>query len=71
VGELCEFVKGPDFRRTLKSSRRALKLLAMYETGNGSVRMRARYEIEDGCVVITALPHQTSAQKSLSRSRSR
>jgi topoisomerase-4 subunit A len=35
----------------------------MYETGNGSVKMRASYVKEDGEIVIEALPYQTSGAK--------
>src|SRR5690606_15163773 len=36
-----------------------------YATGNGSIRARARWEVEDGAVVITALPYQVSGAKVL------
>ena len=35
----------------------------MYETGHGSVKMRASYIKEDGEIVIEALPYQTSGAK--------
>ena len=35
----------------------------MYETGNGSVKMRASYIKEDGEIIIEALPYQTSGAK--------
>ncbi len=35
----------------------------MYETGNGSVKMRAGYIKEDGEIVIESLPYQTSGAK--------
>ena len=35
----------------------------MYETGSGSVKMRASYIKEDGDIVIEALPYQTSGAK--------
>lgn len=63
--ELCEFVLGPDFPTDAEIITPRAELLTMYETGNGSVRMRACYEIEDGCVVLTSLPHQTSGAKIL------
>ena len=65
VSELCEFVLAPDFPTDAEIITPRHELQAMYETGNGSVRMRARYEIEDGCVVLTSLPHQTSGAKIL------
>ena len=37
----------------------------MYEFGSGSVRVRARYEREDGNIIITALPFQSSGSKIL------
>ena len=65
VSELCEFILAPDFPTDAEIITPRHELQAMYETGNGSVRMRARYEIEDGCVVLTSLPHQTSGAKIL------
>src|SRR5439155_4501041 len=35
----------------------------MYKSGNGAVRQRARWELEEGDVVITALPFQVSGSK--------
>ena len=35
----------------------------MYESGGGSVKMRAKYNEEDGNIVITALPYQVSGSK--------
>ena len=46
-----------------RSSPRAEDLRRMYETGNGSVRLRARYEMEQGDIVITALPYQVSGNR--------
>ncbi|MEP6899440.1 MAG: DNA topoisomerase IV subunit A, partial [Rhodanobacter sp.] len=40
-------------------------LLAMYQTGGGSVRARAVYQREESNIVITALPHQVSPSKIL------
>ena len=44
---------------------RKADLLKIYETGRGSVRMRAVYRVEDGDIVVTALPHQVSGAKVL------
>ena len=54
VAELCEHVLGPDYPTDAEIITARQDLLQMYETGNGSVRLRARYEIEDGDVVISA-----------------
>ena len=65
VAELCEHVLGPDYPTDAEIITARQDLLQMYETGNGSVRLRARYEIEDGDIVISALPYQVSGAKIL------
>jgi topoisomerase-4 subunit A len=65
VEELCEHVKGPDFPTDAEIITPREDILKMYNTGSGSIRMRARYEAEDGDIVITALPHQTSGARVL------
>ncbi|HLT03865.1 MAG TPA: DNA topoisomerase IV subunit A [Pseudomonas sp.] len=65
VAQLCEHVPGPDFPTEAEVISPRADLLKMYETGRGSVRMRAVYRVEDGDVVITALPHQVSGAKVL------
>jgi topoisomerase-4 subunit A len=58
-------VKGPDFPTggELVSSRD--ELVQIYKSGTGTVRLRARYSIEDGEIVIYELPFQTSGAKVL------
>ena len=65
VADLCEHVLGPDYPTDAEIITARQDLLQMYESGNGSVRLRARYEIEDGDVVISALPYQVSGAKIL------
>ena len=65
VAELCEHVRGPDFPTDAEIITPAEELLALYENGTGSVKMRAVWEKENGEVVITALPHQVSPAKVL------
>ena len=65
VAELCKLVRGPDFPTGAEIITPPAELLEAYRTGHGSVRMRACYEIENGAIVITALPYQTSGGKVL------
>jgi topoisomerase-4 subunit A len=65
VADLCEHVKGPDFPTDAEIITPAGELRQLYETGTGSVRMRAVWETENGEIVITALPHQVSPAKVL------
>jgi topoisomerase-4 subunit A len=63
VRELCEHVRGPDYPTTAEIITPAADLLAMYETGGGSVRARATFVKEHANIVITALPYQVSPSK--------
>jgi topoisomerase-4 subunit A len=65
VEELCEHIKGPDFPTGGEVISPQSELIHAYKTGNGSVRVRAVYELERDAVVITALPYQTSGGKVL------
>ncbi|MCP3869130.1 MAG: DNA topoisomerase IV subunit A [Gammaproteobacteria bacterium] len=62
---LCEHIQGPDYPTEAEIITPRDELLKMYSSGNGNIRMRARYEREQGDIVITALPHQVSGAKVL------
>jgi topoisomerase-4 subunit A len=63
VRELCKHVKGPDFPTGAEIVTPKKELKDIYESGNGTFRARAVYEIEDGDIVITQLPYQVSGSK--------
>ncbi|WP_256834377.1 DNA topoisomerase IV subunit A [Pseudomonas sediminis] len=65
IEQLCEHIQGPDFPTEAEVITPKADLLKIYETGRGSVRMRAVYSVEDGDIVVTALPHQVSGSKVL------
>ncbi len=65
VADLCEHVRGPDYPTEAEIITPRADLLAIYQTGGGSVRARAVYRREEGNIVITALPHQVSPSKIL------
>ncbi|GHA06898.1 DNA topoisomerase 4 subunit A [Arenicella chitinivorans] len=65
VADLCEFVQAPDFATEAEIVTPRAQIHEMYETGNGSVRQRAVYSMEDGNIVIYALPYQSSGSKVL------
>lgn len=62
---LLEYVKGPDFPTEAEIITPHKDLIKIYQTGRGSVRMRALWSIEEGEAVISALPHQVSGAKIL------
>lgn len=63
VSQLMKNIKGPDFPTggELVSPRADIKQI--YSTGNGTLRLRAAYKMDQGDIVITALPHQISGAK--------
>lgn len=63
TAELCEFVQGPDMPTHAEIITPRRDIVAMYESGRGSLRMRALWTKEDGDIVVTALPHQVSGAK--------
>lgn len=63
--ELMKDVKGPDFPTAGEIISSKAEIKQIYETGNGSIRARAVYELEDGNIVITQLPYQVSGTKVL------
>jgi topoisomerase-4 subunit A len=65
VAALMKHIKGPDYPTggELVSPRDDIK--EIYETGGGTLRLRAAYKIENGDIVITSLPHQISGGKVL------
>ncbi len=65
VKELCEHIKGPDYPTRAEIITPQSAIQEIYETGNGSIKMRAIWEKEEGNIVVTALPHQSSGSKIL------
>ncbi|WP_448507117.1 DNA topoisomerase IV subunit A [Immundisolibacter sp.] len=65
VEDLCRLVPAPDFPTGCEIITPRAELLDMYRTGNGSVRARARYELDEGDIVITTLPYQVSGARVL------
>lgn len=61
--EICKCIKGPDFPTDAEIITSAEEICDIYEKGKGRVKMRARYIIEDGELVFTALPYHASTEK--------
>lgn len=62
---LMEFVPGPDYPTAAEIITPSAEIAKVYESGRGSIKARAVYTVENGEVVITALPHQASSSKIL------
>ena len=70
TADLLEQIKGPDFPGGAQIISSPQELAAIYETGRGSVKVRARWVIEELArgqwqMVVTELPPNTSSQKVL------
>lgn len=63
--DISEFIKGPDYPTDAEIITAKDDILAIYESGRGSIKMRATFVREGQDIVITALPHQVSGAKVL------
>jgi topoisomerase IV subunit A len=65
TGELMKHIQGPDYPTEAEIVTSKAEIRALYNTGLGSIRARAKWQRENGEIVITALPHQVSPAKVL------
>lgn len=65
LGQLMKHIKGPDFPTGAELISPHSDIMAIYKTGSGSLKLRACYEVQEGGIVITELPHQVSGAKVL------
>jgi len=65
VADLLEHIQGPDYPTDAEIITPKAEIEKIYQTGRGSIKMRAVYDIEHGEVVISSLPHQASGGKIL------
>ncbi|HYA38201.1 MAG TPA: DNA topoisomerase IV subunit A [Candidatus Methylomirabilis sp.] len=65
IKDLCKHIKGPDYPTEAEIITPKSEIRALYDSGTGSIRARAKWESEDDTIVITALPYQVSGSKVL------
>ena len=65
LADLCEHVPGPDFPTEAEIVTPRTELRKIYESGGGSLRLRARWHKDQGAIVLTALPYQVSGARVL------
>ncbi|MCW8090958.1 DNA topoisomerase IV subunit A [Alteromonas sp. ASW11-130] len=63
--ELMQHVEAPDYPTEAEIITPRADIAKLYETGRGSIKMRAVFQQESGDIIITALPHQVSGAKIL------
>lgn len=63
LDDVLNIIQGPDFPTEAEIISPKDDIRKMYETGRGSIKMRATWHKEDGEIIISALPHQSSPSK--------
>ena len=63
VADLMLHIKGPDYPTGGELVSSVADIREIYETGGGTLRLRASYKMEGSDIVITSLPHQISGAK--------
>lgn len=63
LAEIMQLVKAPDYPTNAEIISPVADIQKIYATGKGSLKMRAVWAKENGEVVITALPYQSSPSK--------
>ena len=65
ISQLLEHIKGPDYPTGAPIITSSEEIAQIYESGRGMVRQRAEWRLEDGEIIVTALPYQVSGSRIL------
>ncbi|SES65463.1 DNA topoisomerase IV subunit A [Thorsellia anophelis] len=65
LDKVIDFVQAPDYPTDAEIITPRAEIRKIYESGKGSIRLRAKWHKEDGCAIVTGLPHQVSGAKVL------
>ncbi len=63
IANLMKHIKGPDYPTGGELVSSVADIKEIYETGGGTLRLRAAYKMEGSDIVVTSLPHQISGAK--------
>lgn len=63
LDDVLNIIQGPDFPTEAEIISPKDDIRKMYESGRGSIKMRATWHKEDSEIIISALPHQSSPSK--------
>jgi topoisomerase-4 subunit A len=61
--QIMERLPGPDYPTGAEIVSTPEELQRLYTSGGGSIKQRAKYQIEQGEIVISAFPHQVSGNR--------
>lgn len=65
--ELMEHIQGPDFPTKAEIITSKEEMISIYDSGNGAVKVRAKYHSEGNHIIITALPFKVSGEKQIEK----
>jgi len=65
IAQLMKHIKGPDFPTGGELVSPKSDITQIYKTGNGTLRLRASYKVENNDIIINSLPFQISGSKVL------
>lgn len=65
IADIMKHIKGPDFPTGGELVSPTSDIRDIYETGNGTLRLRASYTVDKGDIIIYSLPYQISGNKIL------
>lgn len=63
IEDLCEYIQSPDYPGGAEIISSRKDIVEIYRTGHGTIRLRARWDSENGDIVISQMPHQVSPAK--------
>ncbi|HLQ86763.1 MAG TPA: DNA topoisomerase IV subunit A, partial [Salinisphaeraceae bacterium] len=67
LADLCRHMPAPDFPTGAEIITPQAEIEQIYASGQGAIRVRAAYAVDDGEVIIDALPYQVSGSKVLTQ----
>ncbi len=62
---VARFIKGPDYPTEAEIITPVKEIKKAYASGSGRIKMRAKYSVENGDIIISALPFHASGEKIL------
>src|SRR5699024_7214536 len=67
LADLCRHMPAPDFPTGAEIITPQAEIEQIYASGQGAIRVRAAYAVDDGEAIIDELPHQVSGSKVLTQ----
>ena len=63
INKITKFIKGPDFPTNAEIITPVSEIRDFYKTGHGKIKIRAKFHVYSGDIIVTALPYRASGGK--------